>query len=183
MTARSTLRALYFQLIILLGSGIIGTGHHYYWIGAPEFWMALGSVFSALEVVPLTLLMVEAYGAVQDHKEGGIEFPYKAAFWFMIATGFLEPVRRGRARLPDQPADRELLPTRLVPDGGSRSRRTDGSLRHARAGAGDVLDAQHREAGVLEREVDDGRVLGPEHRADGHDHDHARSGGCDSDRI
>jgi nitric oxide reductase subunit B len=42
VTARSTLRALYFQLTILLGSGIIGTGHHYYWIGAPEFWMALG---------------------------------------------------------------------------------------------------------------------------------------------
>ena len=60
LTAKSTLRATYFQLIILLGSGIIGTGHHYYWIGAPEAWMALGSIFSALEVVPLSLLMVEA---------------------------------------------------------------------------------------------------------------------------
>ncbi|MDX2150147.1 MAG: nitric-oxide reductase large subunit [Bryobacteraceae bacterium] len=88
VTARSTLRALYFQLIILLGSGIIGTGHHYYWIGAPEFWIALGSVFSAMEVVPLSLLMVEAYGQYRVIKDGGIEFPYKAAFWFLVATAF-----------------------------------------------------------------------------------------------
>jgi nitric oxide reductase subunit B len=88
VTGRSTLRALYFQLIILLGSGIIGTGHHYYWIGAPEFWMALGSVFSALEVIPLTLLMVEAYGQYKIIREGGMEFPYKAAFWFLVATAF-----------------------------------------------------------------------------------------------
>jgi nitric oxide reductase subunit B len=88
VTARSTLRALYFQLIILLGSGIIGTGHHYYWIGAPEFWMALGSVFSALEVIPLSLLMVEAYAQYRIIRAGGAEFPYKAAFWFLVATAF-----------------------------------------------------------------------------------------------
>ncbi len=88
VTARSTLRAIYFQLVILLGSGIIGTGHHYYWIGAPEAWMALGSVFSALEVIPLTLLMVEAYGQYRVIKQGGIHFPYAAAFWFLIATAF-----------------------------------------------------------------------------------------------
>ncbi len=88
VTAASTLRALYFQLTILLGSGIVGTGHHYYWIGAPEFWMALGAVFSALEVVPLSLLMVEAYGQYKVIKAGGREFPYKAAFWFLCATAF-----------------------------------------------------------------------------------------------
>ena len=88
VTAQSTLRATYFQLIILLGSGIIGTGHHYYWIGAPEMWMALGSVFSALEVIPLSLLMVEAYGQYKVIKAGGIEFPYAASFWFLVATAF-----------------------------------------------------------------------------------------------
>jgi len=88
VTAHSTLRATYFQLTILLGSGIIGTGHHYYWIGAPEAWIALGAVFSALEVIPLTLLMVEAYGQYKVIREGGQEFPYKAAFWFLVATAF-----------------------------------------------------------------------------------------------
>lgn len=88
ITAASTLRAMYFQLIILLGSGIIGTGHHYYWVGTPEAWMALGSVFSALEVIPLSLLMVEAYGQYKVIKAGGIDFPYTAAFWFLVATAF-----------------------------------------------------------------------------------------------
>jgi nitric oxide reductase subunit B len=88
ITAHSTLRAMYFQLIILLGSGIIGTGHHYYWIGAPEAWMALGAIFSALEVVPLSLLMVEAYGQYKVIKQGGVEFPYAASFWFLVATAF-----------------------------------------------------------------------------------------------
>jgi nitric oxide reductase subunit B len=88
VTAQSTLRATYFQLIILLGSGIIGTGHHYYWIGAPEAWIALGSVFSALEVIPLSLLMVEAYGQYKVIRDGGLEFPYASAFWFLVATAF-----------------------------------------------------------------------------------------------
>ena len=51
-------------------------------------WIALGSVFSALEVIPLSLLMVEAYGQYRVIKAGGIEFPYKAAFWFLMATAF-----------------------------------------------------------------------------------------------
>ena len=50
--------------------------------------MALGSVFSALEVIPLSLLMVEAYGQYKVIREGGLEFPYAAAFWFLVATAF-----------------------------------------------------------------------------------------------
>jgi nitric oxide reductase subunit B len=95
VTAYSTLRATYFQLIILLGSGIIGTGHHYYWIGAPEAWIALGAVFSALEVIPLSLLMVEAYGQYKTIRAGGQEFPYAASFWFLVATAFWNLVGAG----------------------------------------------------------------------------------------
>lgn len=29
-------------------AGIIGTGHHYYWIGTPDYWQWWGSIFSAL---------------------------------------------------------------------------------------------------------------------------------------
>jgi nitric oxide reductase subunit B len=54
-TKASTVRALLFQLILLLGSGVIGIGHHYYYNGSAEIWIALGAVFSALEVIPLTL--------------------------------------------------------------------------------------------------------------------------------
>lgn len=88
VTPKSTVRALYFQLIILLGSGVLGTGHHYYWIGAPEMWIGLGSVFSALEVIPLTLLMLEAYEQYKIQQEGGVDFPYRGTFWFLVATAF-----------------------------------------------------------------------------------------------
>ncbi len=88
VTKKSALRALYFQLTILLGSGIIGTGHHYYWIGAPEMWIGLGAVFSALEVIPLSLLAMEAYDQYKVVKDGGIDFAYKATFWFLLATAF-----------------------------------------------------------------------------------------------
>jgi len=86
VTKRSTIRSLYFQVIVLLAGGIVGTGHHYYWIGSNEAWIGLGAVFSAIEVIPLTLLVAEAYGQYKMMKDGGANFPYRASFWFLIAT-------------------------------------------------------------------------------------------------
>ncbi|MDI3317782.1 MAG: cbb3-type cytochrome c oxidase subunit I, partial [Bacillota bacterium] len=94
-TRRSTVRALYFQFAILLGSGIVGTGHHYYWIGAPEMWIGLGAVFSALEVIPLTLLIGEAWEQVRVLRRGGRGFAYADAFRFLVATGVWNLVGAG----------------------------------------------------------------------------------------
>ncbi|MHB0938614.1 MAG: nitric-oxide reductase large subunit [Armatimonadota bacterium] len=88
VTRRSATRAIYFMLALLLGSGIIGTGHHYYWIGASEAWIGLGAVFSALEVIPLSLLIIEAWEHYRQLKAGGVDLPYKATFWFLMATAF-----------------------------------------------------------------------------------------------
>lgn len=88
VTKSSATRALKFQLAILLGSGIIGIGHHYYWIGAGPLWIALGSVFSALEVVPLTLLAIEAFEQWLVMKRGGREYPYRHVFGFLMAVAF-----------------------------------------------------------------------------------------------
>ncbi|MFX3624492.1 MAG: nitric-oxide reductase large subunit [Ectobacillus sp.] len=95
VTKKSTVRALYFQLTLLLGSGVIGIGHHYYWIGSNEAWLGLGSVFSAIEVIPLTLLIAEAYDQYRMMKEGGQEFPYKGAFYFLISTAVWNAVGAG----------------------------------------------------------------------------------------
>lgn len=86
-TIKSTIRALYFQMILLLGSGVVGIGHHYYWMGDNSIWLALGSSFSALEVVPLCLLVWEAYTHYKVYKDSGVEFPYKGTFIFLAATG------------------------------------------------------------------------------------------------
>lgn len=95
VTKKSTIRALYFQITILLLGGIIGTGHHYYWIGATEAWLGLGAVFSALEVIPLTLLVYEAYEQYRVIRIGGNDFPYKASFWFLIATAIWNLIGAG----------------------------------------------------------------------------------------
>lgn len=53
--------AVLFSTTIFLAGGIIGTFHHLYFTGTPRAVMALGAVFSALEVVPLVLIGFEAY--------------------------------------------------------------------------------------------------------------------------
>ena len=84
---RSTVRALTFQITILLGSGVIGTAHHWYFTGSPSFIIALGACFSALEVVPLCLLCVEAYDQYKNLISQGKNFKYKEVFWCLIAVG------------------------------------------------------------------------------------------------
>jgi nitric oxide reductase subunit B len=88
VTRKSAARALKFQLVILLGSGLVGTGHHYYWIGSNDFWISFGSIFSGLEVIPLTLLAIEAVEQWAIIRKGGKDFPYKHVFSFLVAVAF-----------------------------------------------------------------------------------------------
>ena len=43
---------LYIEVALVLGTGILGLGHHYFWIGTPTYWLAIGGFFSALEPLP-----------------------------------------------------------------------------------------------------------------------------------
>ncbi len=90
VSERSALSVIYVDIILYLGSGIIGIGHHYYWTAQPAINMALGAMFSALEVVPLTLLTMEAWKFVHLAKvEGSIKnFSHYWAMMFLIAVGF-----------------------------------------------------------------------------------------------
>ncbi|HDH1842898.1 TPA: cbb3-type cytochrome c oxidase subunit I [Staphylococcus aureus] len=94
-TIETTIRALYFQLILLLGTGIVGMGHHYYWQGDHSIWLALGSCFSALEVVPLCLLIWEAYTHYRLYKKSDIAFPCKGTFIFLASTGLWNAIGAG----------------------------------------------------------------------------------------
>ncbi|MCC7527337.1 MAG: cbb3-type cytochrome c oxidase subunit I, partial [Candidatus Melainabacteria bacterium] len=90
VSEKSALSVIYIDILLYLGSGIIGIGHHYYWTAQPAINMALGSMFSALEVVPLTLLTMEAWKFVDLAKvEGSIKnFSHYWAMMFLIAVGF-----------------------------------------------------------------------------------------------
>lgn len=84
---RSLTRALVFQIILLLGSGVIGTGHHLYFTGSPAFMIGLAACFSALEVVPLCLLCVDAWDQYATLQRRGTRCTYAPVFWCLIATG------------------------------------------------------------------------------------------------
>lgn len=52
---------LYVIVGLALFSGLLGTGHHYYWIGAPSYWQPIGSIFSTLEVAPFFTMVMFAF--------------------------------------------------------------------------------------------------------------------------
>ncbi len=52
---------LYVELGLFLFTGIAGTGHHYYWLGAPRYWLWVGGIFSALEPLPIMLMLWDAW--------------------------------------------------------------------------------------------------------------------------
>ncbi len=49
---------LWIEVAMLFGSGILGLGHHYFWIGTPEYWWEIGALFSALEPLPLVAMFI-----------------------------------------------------------------------------------------------------------------------------
>ncbi len=89
VSQKSALTVIYVDIILYLGSGIVGIGHHYYWTAQPAINMALGSMISALEVVPLTLLTVEAWKFIELAKVNGSikNFSHYWAMMFLIAVG------------------------------------------------------------------------------------------------
>ncbi len=86
-------RIIYLDAILYFAGGIIGTGHHMYWTGQTHLNMALAALFSALEVVPLTLLTLDAWDFITLTQsrcvicQKTIAVPHKRTFYFLIAVG------------------------------------------------------------------------------------------------
>ncbi len=85
---RSAEKAVAFQALFVMGSGVIGASHHYWWIGQPDVWLPLGTIFSTLELIPLILILFEAMGQYRALATSGETFPYTLPFMFIIASGF-----------------------------------------------------------------------------------------------
>lgn len=80
---------------IFLAGGIIGTLHHLYFSGTPTMVLALGSVFSALEVVPLLFVGFEAWGNLQLSKTAPWVVKYRWPIYFFVAVAFWNLVGAG----------------------------------------------------------------------------------------
>jgi len=93
-TATAT-TAVLFSTIIFLSGGIIGTFHHLYFTGTPTSIMALGATFSALEVVPLTLMGFEAYDNLKLTQTTDWVRKYKWPIYCFVAVAFWNLVGAG----------------------------------------------------------------------------------------
>jgi len=94
VSVNTATRVVYLDAILYLGAGIIGTGHHWYFTGQGTLNMGLASAFSAMEVVPLTLLTLDAWDFVRikdrpctdcGHSFAGGQM---WAIYFLMAVGF-----------------------------------------------------------------------------------------------
>ncbi len=73
---------LYLEVLLVFGTGILGLGHHYYWIGTPEYWLGIGGFFSSLEPIPLVAMIVHAVYDAGVHKLQTVNRP--ALFWIFL---------------------------------------------------------------------------------------------------
>jgi nitric oxide reductase subunit B len=73
-------------------SGILGTGHHYYYIGAPSYWLWIGGIFSALE--PLAFLAMALF-AINMYRKGEKKHPNKTALNWTLGAAITSFVGAG----------------------------------------------------------------------------------------
>src|ERR1700692_3137696 len=87
-------RLVYLALILIFPGGVLGTGHHLYWAGAPDLWVPMGTMFSFIEVLPLVLLILEA---IQHHRliKADRQFKYGLAYTYIIGAAFWNFVGAG----------------------------------------------------------------------------------------
>ncbi len=67
---------LYLIIGLTFITGVIGTGHHYYWIGTPAFWQTWGAYFSATEVLPFVAMVAFSFKMISKKTR---EHPNRAA--------------------------------------------------------------------------------------------------------
>ncbi len=77
---------LYVIIAMTLITGLIGTGHHYYWIGTPAFWQWWGSIFSAMEPIPFFMMTIFAFNMVNRRRRN---HPNKAAVLWALGTAVM----------------------------------------------------------------------------------------------
>lgn len=77
---------LYVIIAMALISGILGTGHHFFWLATPSYWQWVGSIFSALEPLPFFAMVLFAFNMINRRRR---EHPNKAATLWALGTAVM----------------------------------------------------------------------------------------------
>lgn len=84
--------AVFWGVVMVWLSGLLGNAHHYFWIGTPEFWQFWGSLFSAMEPLPLVFCFWHIYLDAHQNRKPMENAP---AFYFLLGSVVLEQVGAG----------------------------------------------------------------------------------------
>lgn len=74
---------LYVIVGLVFIAGILGTAHHYYWVGVPSYWLPIGGIFSALEPVALVGMAIYAYSTI---RRSGLAHPNRLALHWTVGS-------------------------------------------------------------------------------------------------
>lgn len=95
ITHKTAVKVMFFELFLISLSGTLGVGHHYYWQGLDEYWIAIGGIFSALEPLPLALMIVEAWKNKREKIHSGESFSFAVPFMWIAGSAVLNWIGAG----------------------------------------------------------------------------------------
>ncbi len=95
ISQKVAVRTMLFELFLIMLSGTLGVGHHYWWQGLDEYWIAIGGIFSALEPLPLALMIVEAMKNRREQKAAGEKFDFAIPFLWISGSAILNWIGAG----------------------------------------------------------------------------------------
>ncbi|HCZ11700.1 MAG TPA: nitric-oxide reductase, partial [Nitrospiraceae bacterium] len=82
---------MYIEVGLVMFTGILGIGHHYYWIGTPSYWLWIGGIFSSLEPVPLLIMVWDAFRTTRETRvvtnKAGLYYTVAHAIFNFVGAG------------------------------------------------------------------------------------------------
>ncbi len=95
VTHKTAVRVMFFELFLISLSGTLGVGHHYWFQGLDEYWIAIGGIFSALEPLPLVLMIIEAWKNYREKAYSGEGFAYTIPFMWLAGSAVMNWIGAG----------------------------------------------------------------------------------------
>ncbi len=92
---KTAIRTMMFELFLIALSGTLGVGHHYWWQGLDQYWIAIGGIFSALEPLPLALMIVEAMKNQREQRLEGKKNEFNTVFMWIAGSAILNWIGAG----------------------------------------------------------------------------------------
>ncbi len=92
---KTAVKVMLFELLLITFGGTLGVGHHYWWQGLDEYWIAIGGIFSALEPLPLALMIIEAMKNQREQRLAGGDFKYGTPFMWIAGSAVLNWIGAG----------------------------------------------------------------------------------------